>query len=128
MSPDKNNEPIKITLDDLARLEAPAPAAAAAMPGRGPGGAKVYGSVGEAADQRVETHEERGSILLQAWFYLGIAGLLGAILAWAISEPAFIDSGGHRWGNLWMMPVVAMLQCVGFLIAERISDRPAQKS
>src|SRR5260370_723918 len=30
MSPDKNNEPIKITLDDLARVETTAPAAAAA--------------------------------------------------------------------------------------------------
>jgi CDP-diglyceride synthetase len=128
MSPDKNNEPIKITLDDLARVETTAPAAAAAMPGRGPGGAKVYGSVGEAADQRVETHEERGSILLQAWFYLGIAGLLGAILAWAISEPAFIDSGGHRWGNLWMMPMVVTLQCVGFAIAESIVERSAKKA
>ncbi len=128
MSPDKNNEPIKITLDDLARVETAAPAGALAPSGRGPGGAKVYGSVGEAADQRVETHEERGSILLQAWFYLGIAGLLGAILAWAISEPAFIDSGGHRWGNLWMMPMVVTLQCVGFAIAESIVERSAKKA
>ena len=52
MSPDKNNEPIKITLDDLARVETTAPPGTAATPGRGVGGAKVYGSVAEAADQR----------------------------------------------------------------------------
>src|SRR5260370_14496424 len=103
MHHDTKNAPIKITLDDLARVETTAPAAAAAMPGRGPGGAKVYGGVGEAADQRVETHEERGSILLQAWFYLGIAGLVGAVLASAISEPAFIGGGGHRSGELSRM-------------------------
>ncbi len=128
MSPDKNNEPIKITLDDLARVETAAPTGPVAPSGRGPGGVKVYGSVGEAADQRVETHEERGNILLQAWFYLGIAGLLGAILGWAISEPAFIDNGGHRWGNLWMLPMVVTLQCVGFAIAESIVERSAKKA
>jgi hypothetical protein len=128
MSPDKNNEPIKITLDDLASVEITAPAGAASTTGRGPGGAKVYGSVTEAADQRVETHEERGSILLQAWFYLGIAGLLGALLAWALAEPAFIDGGGHRWGNIWMMPMVVTLQCVGFAIAESIVERSPKKA
>jgi hypothetical protein len=128
MSPDKNNEPIKITLDDLARVETTAPPGTAATPGRGVGAAKVYGSVAEAADQRVETHEERGSILLQAWFYLGVAGLIGATLAWAIAERAFLDEGGHRWGNIWMMPMVVTLQCVGFAIAESIVERSAKKA
>jgi hypothetical protein len=128
MSPDKNNEPIKITLDDLARVETTAPPGTTATPGRAVGGAKVYGSVTEAADQRVETHEERGSILLQAWFYLGVAGLIGATLAWAIAERAFLDEGGHRWGNIWMMPMVVTLQCVGFAIAESIVERSAKKA
>jgi hypothetical protein len=128
MSPDKNTEPIKITLDDLARVETTAPPGTAATPGRAVGGAKVYGSVTEAADQPVETHEERGSILLQAWFYLGVAGLIGATLAWAIAERAFLDEGGHRWGNIWMMPMVVTLQCVGFAIAESIVERSAKKA
>ena len=128
MSPDKNSEPIKITLDDLARVETTAPHGTAATPGKSAGGAKVYGSVTEAADQRVETHEERGSILLQAWFYLGVAGLIGASLAWAIAERAFLDEGGHRWGNIWMMPMVVTLQCVGFAIAESIVERSAKKA
>jgi len=128
MSPDKNSEPIKITLDDLARVESTSPPGTAATPGRGAGGAKVYGSVTEAADQRVETHEERGSILLQAWFYLGVAGLIGATLAWAIAERAFLDEGGHRWENIWMMPMVVTLQCVGFAIAESIVERSGKKA
>jgi hypothetical protein len=129
MSPDKNNEPIKITLDDLARVETTAPAGTVATPGKGPGGAKVYGSVTEAADQRVETTpEERGSIFLQGWFYLGIAGLLGAILAWVLAEPAFVDGEGHRWGNIWMMPMVVTFQCVGFAISESLVERSAKKA
>src|SRR5260370_14963405 len=102
MCPDKNNEPIKITLDDLAHVATTAPTGAATTPGRGPGDAKVYGSVGEAADQRVETHEERGSILLQAWFYLGMAGLLGASLAWALAEPGVRNSSARHSRNKWL--------------------------
>jgi hypothetical protein len=129
MSPDKNNEPIKITLDDLARVETAAPVGAPIAPGRGPGGAKVYGSVTEAADQPLATTpEERGSILLQAWFYLGIAGLLGTLIAWGIAEPFFLDTGAHRWGNIWMMPMVVTLQCVGFAIAESLVERSAKKA
>lgn len=128
MSPDNKNEPIKITLDDLAKVDAAGSPGATTAPVRSASGAKVYGSVGEAADQRVETHEERGSILLQAWFYLGIAGLLGAGLAWAMAEPAFVDGGGSRWGNIWIMPMVVTLQCVGFAIAESIVERSAKKA
>jgi len=130
MSPDNKNEPIKITLEDLARVESAVPAGTLAAPTRGEGGAKVYGNVGEATDQRVESHEEheRGNILLQAWFYLGVAGLIGASLAWVIAEPAFIDRGEHRWGNLWMIPMVVTLQCVGFAIAESLVERSAKKA
>jgi hypothetical protein len=128
MSPDKKNEPIKITLDDLANVETAAPVRAGAPPATGAGGAKVYGSVGEAADQRVETHEERGSILLQGWFYLGMAGLIGATLAWAMAEPAFMDGQARRWGNIWMIPMVVTLQCVGFAIAESLVERSPKKA
>jgi Inner membrane component of T3SS, cytoplasmic domain len=128
MSPDKKNEPIKITLDDLVKVETSTPVRVAAPPATGAGGAKVYGSVGEAADQRVETQEERGSIFLQGWFYLGMAGLIGATLAWAIAEPAFIDEGGRRWGNIWLIPMVVTLQCVGFAIAESLVERSAKKA
>jgi hypothetical protein len=131
MSPDKNNEPIKITLDDLARVETAAPVGAPMVPGRGPDGAKVYGSVAEAADQPVATSpEERGSILLQAWFYLGLAGLLGATAGWATIEPWFVDGPGpsRAWQTFALIALVVTLQCVAYGIAESIVERSPQKA
>jgi len=129
MSPEKNNEPIKITLDDLARVDTTPALPVAPVSGPGPGGARVYGSVTDAADKPVETaQEERGSILLQGWFYLGVAGLLGALLAWGLAEPAFVDGNGHRWGNIWMLPLIVTLQCVGFAISESIVERSPKKA
>ena len=80
-----DKDTIKITLDDLAKVnveDRPGPIARAAP------GSKSYGTITDAAEQGPATSEERGSILLQGWFYLGIAGLLGAFAGWAISEPA----------------------------------------
>jgi len=128
MSPNNDNQAIKITLDDLARVRTPDPATAAAPPGQLATGAKAYGSVTDAADKHPDIPEERGSILLQAWFYLGLAGLFGAFLGWAIAEPGFVDGNGHRWGNTWIMPLVVTLFCLGFGIAESIVERSARKA
>jgi Inner membrane component of T3SS, cytoplasmic domain len=130
MSPDKNNEPIKITLDDLARVETAAPAVPI-TPGRGPGGAKIYGSVTDAADKPVETtQEERGSILLQGWFYLGLAGLVGATAGWALIEPWFVDGPGpsRAWQTFALIALVVTLQCVAYGVAESIVERSPQKA
>jgi hypothetical protein len=130
MSPDKNNEPIKITLDDLARVETAAPAAPI-TPGRGPVSAKIYGSVTDAADKPVETtQEERGSILLQGWFYLGLAGLVGATAGWACIEPWFVDGPGpsRAWQTFALIALVVTLQCVAYGVAESIVERSPQKA
>ena len=127
MPPENSNQPIKITLDDLASVETPvlAPPAAEAKAGQ----ARVYGNVGDSAEPQVQTPEERGSIFLQAWFYLGLAGLLGAFLGWAICEHAFLDgNAGRRWGNFAIIPMVITLECVGFAIAESIVERSARKA
>lgn len=128
MSPDRNNEPIKITLDDLASVDT-TPALPAA-PGRTPGGAKVYGSVTEAADKPIETHEEKGSILLQGWFYLGLAGLVGATAGWAINEPWFVDGprSGRAWQTFALIALVVTLQCVAYGISESIVERSPKKA
>ncbi|MDP9340321.1 MAG: FHA domain-containing protein [Acidobacteriota bacterium] len=121
------NQPIKITLDDLASVETPvlAPPGTEAKPGQ----ARVYGNVGDSAELQVQTPEERGSIFLQAWFYLGFAGLLGAFLGWAICEHAFTDGNtGPRWGNFVIIPMVITSECVGFAIAESIVERSARKA
>ncbi len=127
MPPDKLNQPIKITLDDLANVQSAPPVIAGAAPPVA-GQARVYGNVGDSAESQIQTHEERGSIFLQAWFYLGLAGFLGAVLGWAIAEHAFIDGGGHRWGNLMIIPLVITLECVGFAIAESIVERSTRKA
>ena len=78
---------IKITAEDLASVVLPAPAVSVA--GAQSSGAKVYGTINETAEQFVSVPSERGSILLQGWFYLGLAGMLGALTAWGIAEPGF---------------------------------------
>jgi hypothetical protein len=72
--------------------------------------------------------EEQGSILLQAWFYLGAAGLLGAVIGWGICEPRFLDGNGQRWGNWFMIPLIVALLCVGFGVAESVVERSAKKA
>jgi hypothetical protein len=127
MPPENSNQPIKITLDDLASVETPvlAPPTAEAKAGQ----VRVYGNVGDSAEPQVQTPEERGSILLQGWFYLGLAGLLGAFLGWAICEHAFLDGNtGRRWGNFAIIPMVITLECVGFAIAESMVERSARKA
>jgi hypothetical protein len=125
MPPENNDKTIKITLDDLANIAAPELEASPVAPS---GGAKVYGSINEPADPHTQVAEEKGSILLQAWFYLGTAGLVGALIAWGICEPRFVDGTGGRWGNLLMIPTIVALLCVGFGVAESIVERSPKKA
>jgi len=77
-NPSENNA-IKITAEDLAGVAIPE----AVVPTIAPtAGAKVYGTINETAEQFVSVPAERGSILLQGWFYLGAAGILGAVAGW----------------------------------------------
>ena len=131
MPPENKDKSIKITLDDLANVSIPE--AGALLPAvQTAGGAKVYGSINEASDPQAQVAEEKGSFLLQGWFYLGAAGLLGAIIGWGICEPRFVDSldggGGRQWGNLFIIPLIVALLCVGFGIAESIVERSPKKA
>jgi len=122
-----NNDAIKITLDDLARVKVPEGGAGPILPA--PPGAKSYGTITDAAGQAPPVGEERGSILLQAWFYLGLSGLLGALAGWAIAEPGFVDGpGAHSWGNIVIIPVILTLMCLGFGIAESTVERSLKKA
>ena len=112
-----NDRPLKITLEDIASVAVPEPAPIAPTPQTS--GAKSYGTINQAAEQFVPVAEERGSILLQGWFYLGIAGVLGALAGWAIAEPGFTDSGTtQHWGNILILPIIVTLMCFGFAMAE----------
>jgi len=127
MSDPSSPEPLKITLEDLASVVAPEPSVspvAAALPG-----AKNYGTITDAAEQVAPSSaEERGSIFLQGWFYLGIAGLVGALVGWGIAEPGFVDGGTARWGNVVMLPFLLTFMCMGFGIAESIVERSVRKA
>ena len=119
-------DPIKITLQDLDAVNVPAqqpePIAAAAP------GTRSYGTITDAADKAPVIAEEKGSLLLKGWFYLGAAGLLGGFAGWAITEPSFVDGGEHRWGNLLLIPLVVALMSTCFGVAESIVERAPRKA
>jgi hypothetical protein len=123
-----DSDAIKITTEDLANVALPQPAviSTASLSATGP---KVYGTINEAAEQLVTVTADRGSIFLQGWFYLGLAGLIGALAAWALTEPGFIDDGRTRsWGNVLLIPAIITLMCMGFGIAESAVERSVKKA
>ena len=122
-----NKETIKITLEDLANVSTPETAARSASAAAPALGTKSYGSVSADAEQPSLLH---GSILLQGWFYLGAAGFVGALIGWGICEPGFFDGtpGVHRWGNIWLIPVMVTFMCFGFGVAESIVERSVRKA
>jgi len=119
-------EVLKITLDDLAAVRTTQPEVqrSAAEQTSGP---RVYGMVTSSPEAPVLA-EQKGSLWLKGWFYLGGAGMLGSVLGWAIAEPAFIDGGLHRWGNTWLVPLVVTLTCVAFALSESAVERSSKKA
>jgi len=121
------NPGIKITLEDLDKVAPanPEPVAAPLLRQE-----KSYGNISDAAEpQTIDTPETRARIMLQAWFYLGVAGFCGAFLAWAICEPAFIDGDQARgWGNIWLLPLMIAMLCIAFGVAESIVERSVKKA
>lgn len=121
--------PLRITADDLANVIVPDEALApASTPAAGPGDARSYGTITDAAEKAPEVAEEKGSFLLQGWFYLGAAGLLGALIGWGLCEPGFVDDRSFHWGNLWMMPAIVTFMCIGFGISESLVERSLTKA
>jgi len=127
MASGNDKDAIKITLEDLANVTVPEPQASPVITNAA--GVRSYGTVTEAAEQGPVLPEERGSIFLQGWFYLGAAGLLGALVGWGIAEPGFVD-GPHpnRWGNIIIIPVIIALLSFGFAIAESTVERSVKKA
>ena len=109
---------IKITLEDLESVAAPATAPSPIEPAAP--GSRSYGTIADAADPLPAATEERGSFLLKAWFYLGLAGCVGALLA--------IDGAAHRWGNWLMLPLVVAFMSSSFGIAESLAEQAPQKA
>ena len=123
-----DDKPLKITLEDLERVsvqQEPQPVTGAAA---APGVARHYGNIAAQTSTPEFAEAEKGSIFLQGWFYLGIAGMLGALLGWGIAEPGFVDGGGPTWGRMVMIPFVVAFLCLGCGIAESIVERSFRKA
>lgn len=119
---------IKITLDDLKDVPASEESVKKATPAIASDAAKAYGNIATTGEESPSSTVGSGSVMLQAWFYLGAAGLLGALIAWGICEPAFVDGEGRRWGNTWMLPSIVTMLCMGFGLAESIVERSGKKA
>jgi hypothetical protein len=128
MPSDNGREGIRITLEELQNVATPDVSLGQTAVAAGTAGTKIYGNVSNVTEHSPSLLETRGSIMLQGWFYLGVAGLAGAVMAWAICEPAFIDGEGHRWGNVWMLPTIVAMLCIGFGISESLVERSLKKA
>jgi hypothetical protein len=122
MSADDPQQVLRVTLDEVERV---ARADISPLPQQPSAGAKSYGNIAQPAAPVLA--REKGSILLQAWFYLGSAGLAGSLLGWGLAERGFVDGERDRWGNLWMLPMIVTLMCVGFAVAESLIERSGKK-
>ena len=119
---------LKITLEDLASVQLPSAVPAGNMVPTA-AGTKQYGNIAAPADGPAIVTEEKGHIFLQGWFYLGVAGMLGALAGWGICEPFFGEhSGRASWLVLITLPVIVMLTCLGLGIAESIVERSGKKA
>ncbi len=123
---------IRITSDDLARVrEAPAASESVRPTLFTPPdpAARRYGNINAEPELAMAATPAQRNILLEGWFYLGAAGLLGAVIGWGICEPGFIDAeGAHSWGNTWMLPGLVTMLCLGFGLAESIVERSVRKA
>ncbi|HLK07886.1 MAG TPA: FHA domain-containing protein [Candidatus Angelobacter sp.] len=118
---------LKITLEDLARVELPAQAPAGNMAAAA-AGARQYGNVAAPADGPAVVTEEKGHFFLQGWFYLGVAGLIGALIGWGICEPFYRSPGRSPFLSFILLPLVIMFTCTGLGVAESIVERSGKKA
>jgi hypothetical protein len=121
---------LKITLEDLAKVTLPSQGQSTVAGGAAaaPGAARQYGNIATPGADAVVQDEGKSKFYLQGWFYLGVAGLLGALAGWGACERAFVDGEGHRWGNFWIMPFVLTLMCLGFGVAESVVERSFRRA
>jgi len=128
MANESDKPALKITLEDLERVSLNSSVAVAPSPATARERTKNYGNIASPEVAPVIEDQGKSRIFLQGWFYLGVAGMAGALLGWGICEPRFYDAGGHRWGNIFMLPLVVMLMCFGFGVAESLVERSLNKA
>lgn len=123
---ESEGEKITISWDEIDKVQDTPPATPAA-PQVSPPGAS-WGKIQPIAPSGTVAGQEHGSVLMKGWFYLGMAGLVGAFLAWAFCEPSFEDGGPRGWADVWMFPLMVILISVGFAAAESLVERSWQRA
>jgi hypothetical protein len=124
---------LKITLEDLEKVNIRQEPVAAGSAAAAPGAARQYGNIATpgAADAPV-VDEGKSKIYLQGWFYLGVAGLVGSLVGWGICEPWFVDGPPASVINFIadraMIPLIVALLCLGFGVAESLVERSMRKA
>jgi type III secretion system (T3SS) inner membrane Yop/YscD-like protein len=117
---------LKITLDDLAKVQVRTESAGAAV---AMAGARSYGNIAAAGtDAPAAVTEEKGHIFLKGWFYLGVAGLIGALIGWGICEPFYRTDFRNPFLSFVLLPLVIMFTCTGLGVAESIVERSGKKA
>lgn len=107
------HQKISITWDDVNKVKVDQPL---------PASISVHRAI-KTSSNPTSGRVSSGSLFLKTWFYLGLAGLFGAFLAWMICEPTFEDGVKDGWGNNIMFPLVVTLMCVLFGTVESIVER-----
>jgi hypothetical protein len=117
--PVKNDDKkIRITWDDIEQVEDTDLSSEEILDGNS------WGTVATHPVSVGETGTSGGSFLFKGWFYLGVAGLLGAFLAWIICEPSLIDDiSDNGWGNVLIIPMVITFICISLGTVESIVER-----
>lgn len=119
---------LKITLEDLNKVQAASSPQNAISAGAADAGARQYGNISSSIAEAPVIEEGKSNILLQGWFYLGTAGLAGALVGWGLVEPFFIDGPGSPVAHILLIPSVVAGMCVGFGIAESVVERSPRKA
>ncbi len=126
-----DDNPIKITADDVQRVVLPDKLGQPTRNWQGkssPDQERSYGFLRAAPLGGVEP-AAAGGFFRHSWVYLGISGLLGALLAWAVCEPFAQDNqqGPNRALQVMAFLVVSLI-CLGFALAESWVERSPQKA
>jgi type III secretion system (T3SS) inner membrane Yop/YscD-like protein len=128
--PSPDDKPaFKITLDDLAKVQLPAEQPHGGM---APvvAGARQYGNIAMPGEAPAIATQDKPRFYLQGWFYLGVAGMIGALIGWGVCEPFVQDFGRTRfnWADFLMLPLIVMFTCLGLGVAESIVERSLSKA
>jgi len=126
-----DHEKIRITLDEVKRvvIDPPAPSGTRA---EDVAGSRSWGRIDAppSPQRTVARSVGAANVFFKTWVYLGLAGLAGAFVAWALFEPSFYDpaEGRRGIGNILMLPAFAMLVALSFAIAESVVEHSWRKA